>query len=308
MPNLAGAAGWLSRHRDLGPRYLAENTGGNASDTLRSYGLSSLLGLAAVGYIQATNVLLGPIKDNFSGISLITMPEAAELLRRSPRHLPLFCAVVSIGLAVLSLAWGVVLLVALPRGLGHLMLGSIWRPTYPLVLPTTIALIGGCVSTGALLGLHALGAARRSLRAVILDRGAPPYRCPRGSGLRRYPRHNALLRCCSVARHAVVSGGSSDRRWAIRASPHPPGCGQSAQRKLITRPLQVTPRTAISIQRVRFLRGSRSDWTSGFPGRDTTRKLHQLVSQVFDASRESSAGESSRRVNGVTSRDAATVR
>ena len=35
----------------------------------------------------------------------------------------------------MALAWGVVLLVALPRGLGHWLLGPIWRPTYPLVLP-----------------------------------------------------------------------------------------------------------------------------------------------------------------------------
>ena len=88
VPNLAGATEWLSRHRDLGPRYLAENTGGNAADTLRSYGVSYILGLAAVGYIQAAGVLMGPFKIIFFGISLITLPEAARLLRRSPRHLP----------------------------------------------------------------------------------------------------------------------------------------------------------------------------------------------------------------------------
>jgi hypothetical protein len=61
-----------------------------------------------------------------------------------------------------------VLLVALPRGLGHLVLGSLWLPTYPLVLPAIIAVLSGCATNGALLGLHALGAARRSLRAVII--------------------------------------------------------------------------------------------------------------------------------------------
>ena len=111
---------------------------------------------------------MGPIKIIFAGISLITLPEAARLLRRSPRQLPLFCAAVSTVLTLLALAWGAVLLVAMPRGLGHLMLGSLWRPTYPLVLPATLALMGGCAATGALLGLHALGAARRSLRVVIL--------------------------------------------------------------------------------------------------------------------------------------------
>ena len=164
----AAAAQWLSRHRDLGPRYLAENTGNNASAVLRSYGVSYILGLAELGYIQAANVLMGPFKIIYQGISLIAWPEAARLLRRSPRRLPLFCAAVSAGLTLLALAWGAVLLVALPRGLGHLMLGSLWRPTYPLVLPATLSIMSGCASTGALLGLHALGAARRSLRVVIL--------------------------------------------------------------------------------------------------------------------------------------------
>jgi O-antigen/teichoic acid export membrane protein len=167
VPSLAGAPEWLSRHRDLGPRYFAENVGGNATDTVRSYTLSYILGLAAVGYIQAANTLMGPFKIVYFGISLITMPEAAKLLRRSPRRLPVFCVAVSAALTVLALGWGVVLLVAMPRGLGHLMLGNLWRPTYPLVLPATLTTVAGCLTTGALVGLHALGAARRSLRAVI---------------------------------------------------------------------------------------------------------------------------------------------
>ena len=168
VPNLAGATKWLWRHRDLGPRYLAENTGGNASDTVRSYTISYILGVAAVGYIQAANTLMGPFKIIFFGVSLITLPEAARILRRSPRHLPLFCAVISIGLTLLALAWGALLLIAMPRGLGHLMLGSLWRPTYPLVLPATLSVMSMCATTGAVLGLHALGTARRSLRAAIL--------------------------------------------------------------------------------------------------------------------------------------------
>ena len=168
VPNPAGATQWLVRHRDLGPRYLAENTGGNAADTLRGYGVSYILGLAAVGYIQAAGVLMGPFKILFFGMGMITIPEAARILRRAPGHLPHFCAAVSAGLTLLALAWGAVLLVALPQGLGHLMLGSLWRPTYPLVLPATLFIMAMCATTGAGIGLHALAAARRSLRAVIL--------------------------------------------------------------------------------------------------------------------------------------------
>jgi hypothetical protein len=62
-----------------------------------------------------------------------------------------------------------VLLVALPRGLGHLLLGTVWKPTYPLVLPTALAIVGFCASAGPGTGLHALGAASRSLRASIIS-------------------------------------------------------------------------------------------------------------------------------------------
>jgi O-antigen/teichoic acid export membrane protein len=167
IPNLVGATEWLSRHRDLGPRYLLENTGGNLSVTLRTYSVSSILGLAAVGYMQAANTLMGPFTIILAGVSLITLPEAAKLMRRSPRHLPHFCAVTSVGLTLVAAVWGVVLLVALPRGLGQLMLGNLWRGTYPLVLLAVLAMMASCLTSGALLGLHALGAARLSLRYVL---------------------------------------------------------------------------------------------------------------------------------------------
>lgn len=168
VPRLSGTRTWLWQHRDLGPRYLAEGTSNSASTLLLNYGIGLILGLAAVGYVRAANTLMGPFLVIFFGMGLVTLPEAARVLRRSPQHLPLFCVLVSAGLALLGLAWGVVLLVALPRGLGNWMLGHLWRPTYPLVLPVTISIMGGCVSAGAGAGLHALGAARRSLRAMIL--------------------------------------------------------------------------------------------------------------------------------------------
>lgn len=169
VPSLVGATSWLVWHRDLGPRYLLENAGGNASDTARSYGISSILSLAAVGYIQAANVLMGPFKIIYFGMSMITIPEASKILRKSRRHLPLFCGAVSGGLTLLAVAWGAVVQVALPLGLGHLMLGNLWRPAYPLVLPTTLSIVAMCAGTGAGVGLHALGAARYSVRAALLS-------------------------------------------------------------------------------------------------------------------------------------------
>lgn len=168
IPKPSSTWSWVSRHRDLGPRYLVEGTANSGSTQLRNYGVGLIVGLAALGYVQAASTLMGPFMVIFFGMGLVLLPEAARILRRSPRHLLLFCGAVSVGLALLGLAWGIVLLVALPRGLGGLMLGRIWRPTYPLVLPATIQIMGGCASSGAGVGLHALGAARRSVRAMIL--------------------------------------------------------------------------------------------------------------------------------------------
>jgi O-antigen/teichoic acid export membrane protein len=168
LPSLVGARSWLVTHRDLGPRYLLENAGNNAGSTVQSYGVSSLLGLTAVGDINAASVLMGPFKIIYFGISMITIPEANKLLRRSPRQLPRFCVGVSIGLAALALAWAVVLVVGLPLGLGQIMMGSIWRPAYPLVIPTALSTLISCAATGAGIGLHALGAARRSVRSTLI--------------------------------------------------------------------------------------------------------------------------------------------
>lgn len=169
-PSLAAATNWLSAHRDLGPRFTAEGSASSVAGQLRGYGIDLILGLAAVGYIQAANTLMGPFRIVYTGMSMITLPEAARLLRRSPRRLPLYCGAVSTGFVLLGLAWGVALLVVLPRGLGHLMLHSLWQPTYPLILPATVSIMGMAgAGIGAGTGLHALGAARRSLRAMIIS-------------------------------------------------------------------------------------------------------------------------------------------
>lgn len=169
VPSLIGGTSWLIAHRDLGPRYLVENAGGNAAGTLQSYGISSLLGLTAVGVINAAGVLMGPFKIIYFGIGMITIPEGAKLLRRSPRQLPRFCVMVSLGLGALATAWAAVLLVGLPVGLGGLMMGSIWRPAYPLLIPTALSILASCAATGAAIGLHSMGAARHSMRSALIS-------------------------------------------------------------------------------------------------------------------------------------------
>ena len=167
LPSMSRALPWLVAHRDLGPRFLAENVGSNAASTVQSYAVSSILGLDSVGYMQAANVLMGPFRILSYGVGMMTIPEASRLMRREPPKAVRYCVALSAGQCALVVLWTAILLIALPLGLGHLMIGNLWHGTYPLVLPTALGVLAGCVSTGASTGLHAMGAAKRSMRLAL---------------------------------------------------------------------------------------------------------------------------------------------
>lgn len=169
VPRLDQTWKWLRDHRDLGLRYAAEGTANSGSLQLRGYGIGFMLGLAALGSVQASATLFGPMTILLFGMSLVAIPEGARVVRRSPRHLPLFCLLVSGALTAAAVAWGVILLVAAPLGFGAWLLGgSVWRLTYPLVLPQMLFVVGQGVGKGSEIGLHALGVSRRSLRVAVI--------------------------------------------------------------------------------------------------------------------------------------------
>jgi O-antigen/teichoic acid export membrane protein len=166
-PSLAWT--WELHHRDLGFRYLVENTANSGASQLSTYGLGAIAGLAAVGYVQATALLMGPFQVVLFGMSLVMVPEAARILRRSPRHLQLYCVLVGAGMAIMALAWAVLLLVVLPKSVAHLLLGrQLWRPAFRLLPAYALCVMGFCLIGGASAGLHALGVAKRSLRSMII--------------------------------------------------------------------------------------------------------------------------------------------
>ena len=177
VPKLSRSREWLSRQRDLGFRYLVEGTSYSAAGLLRNYGIGLILGLTALAHIQAANTLMGPFQVILYGMALAALPEAIRILNRSPRHMMLFCVTCSVGLALVALAWGVTIMVALPRGLGESLLGPIWKPTYALVFPTTLFMMGGCASAGAATYMRALGA-RAGACALRSSRQSPHSSVP----------------------------------------------------------------------------------------------------------------------------------
>ncbi|MGH3824497.1 MAG: hypothetical protein ACRDRA_16935 [Pseudonocardiaceae bacterium] len=172
LPRPGGAHRWLRHQRDLGPRYLVENVSISGSSLLRMYGLGAIAGLADVGAVRGADLLLGPFIAVMMGLSLVAVPEAARVLQRSPRRLPLFCLLLGGGQAGAALVWGFGLLFVLPNNVGQFLLGSVWPSASALIVPAILAVTIGSFFTAAIAGLRALGTARRSLRAQLLASAA----------------------------------------------------------------------------------------------------------------------------------------
>lgn len=167
LPWLSGIRGWLRQQSDLGSRYVVENVSNSGAAQLRMYGLGAIAGLVDVGALRGAELLLGPFLAVLMGFGLAAVPEAARVVRGSPRRLMRFCLFIGGGQAVAALTWGLALLVLLPEKIGRFLLGSVWEPAAALILPVTLSVAGAGFVAGATVGLRGLGAARRSLRARL---------------------------------------------------------------------------------------------------------------------------------------------
>ncbi|MEU6843868.1 hypothetical protein ABZ930_18515 [Streptomyces sp. NPDC046716] len=166
LPRVTRARGWLREQRDLGYRYLVENTCLSGASQVRAYGLGAIVGVSAVGAVRGAELLMGPFLAVLMGLSLVTVPEAARVLRQAPRRLGRFCLLLGGGQAVGALLWGTALLL-MPDRAGELVLGDVWTSASRLIVPITLGVAGAGLGTGAAAGLRALGAARLSLRSQL---------------------------------------------------------------------------------------------------------------------------------------------
>jgi O-antigen/teichoic acid export membrane protein len=162
---------WLRRHRDLGPRFFIENTVLGAGSHLHSVVVAATAGLAATGAIRGAELLIGPITALLMGVAQVAVPEAARSLRRGLDSLQRLCLALSCGLAAVSAAWAVTLLVVFPFGIGEMLLGTVWGDTRALVLAVTLSATAGCFHVGPSAGLRALGRADITMRCQIAASG-----------------------------------------------------------------------------------------------------------------------------------------
>ncbi len=171
VPAPARAARWLRSHRDIGPRFLVENVTLGASSSVRAYAVAGSSGLAAAGGVRGAEMLVGPVAALLMGISQVAVPEAVRWLARGRDAFLGVCRRLSLGLAAVSFAWGLVLLVVFPFGIGELLLGSVWEGTRELLPGVVLSVTFGTLAIGASAGLRALGRADRSMPTQFVASG-----------------------------------------------------------------------------------------------------------------------------------------
>jgi O-antigen/teichoic acid export membrane protein len=160
---------WLHEQRDLGPRFLVENVTLGASGSVRSYAVAGTSGLSAAGGVRGAEMLIGPVAALLMGISQVAIPEVARWLPRGRQGVRRVTAGISLGLASVSVVWGLVLLVVFPLGPGSLLLGDVWPAAQALLPAVVVSVTLGCTQVGPSAALRALGRADRSMRTQIFN-------------------------------------------------------------------------------------------------------------------------------------------
>ncbi len=168
VPRVWRALQWVRSHYKLSFRYLIENLSFSGASQLRSFVLGGVAGLAAVGQVRASEILMGPFLIVLMGISQVAVPEASRVFVRDARQLRRFCFRLGGIQATAAVAWGVILVTVFPLGPGQALLRELWRPTAELIPAVTLTVAAASFITAANAGLRAMGAARRSLRAQLI--------------------------------------------------------------------------------------------------------------------------------------------
>jgi hypothetical protein len=155
---------WWRGERDVAMPYAGEAVVTTGAGQIYLYGVAAIAGISAVAALRGAEVALGVLQVVLQGVQLTAVPRGVHTLRTSPDRLRSSVLSLGVMLATLSALWGTVV-VFLPDNVGSSLLGSTWPRAREVFAPMTLAYIAGSASAAASVGLRALAAAARSLRA-----------------------------------------------------------------------------------------------------------------------------------------------
>jgi O-antigen/teichoic acid export membrane protein len=167
LPRPQDTRRWLSRHRDLGPRYLVEFIARNAAQSGAMYATAAFAGLEAAGALRGAQVALGPLNVLNMGVTSPAIAESVRISRRSVRRMLRFVSILGVVLVTVFILWGVAMYFA-PDAVGRALLKRSWEPAHAVILPYTLVMAASGMLTAATVGLRAMAAARRSMRSRLI--------------------------------------------------------------------------------------------------------------------------------------------
>jgi O-antigen/teichoic acid export membrane protein len=167
LPRPTATRRWSLEHRDLLPAYIGETAAYILAGQLVLYAIGLVAGLAVVGALRGAQLLLGPLNVVVQGFYLVAVPEAVRVLKTSTRRFAELCLAAGLALAGVAIAW-TLFLVLLPDSVGQTLLGDVWPPAHSVLLAWGLSFAAINLGYGASIGLRALAAAPRTLRAAVV--------------------------------------------------------------------------------------------------------------------------------------------
>ncbi|GIH21836.1 hypothetical protein Aph01nite_01460 [Acrocarpospora phusangensis] len=161
------AGRWLREHRDLLPSYTVDFAARAGGRNLTLLAVGWVGGLPALAAIRAAEVLFGGLNVVLQAGYLVAIPQAVGAFRRSAAALRAAVFAQSGLLVLLSLGYSAVVLL-IPDAWGRALVGQTWSIAEDVLLAQALLYTGIAAITGPVVGLRALGDARRSAVVRLL--------------------------------------------------------------------------------------------------------------------------------------------
>jgi hypothetical protein len=166
LPDVVHALSWWREQRDLIPGHFGDFIIRNGAQKVGVYTVAAIAGLSATGAIRGMTLLLTPLIVFFQGLDPIKVPDAVRIVNRTPERLWRWSLRLSLAFTGVALAYAVAMLF-FPDSLGRILLKDTWNATAGLLFIGAIAYAGNAASNGAMVGVRALGDARRLFKARL---------------------------------------------------------------------------------------------------------------------------------------------
>ena len=166
LPDLVHASSWWRTQRDLIPGHFGDFIIRNGMQKVGVYTVAAIAGLSATGAIRGMALLLTPLTVFFQGLDPVKVPDAVRIVNRAPNRLWTWCVRLSLAFTGVAMAYAVAMLF-FPDSLGRVLLKDTWDATAGLLFIGALSQAGSAANTGAMVGVRALGNARRLFKARL---------------------------------------------------------------------------------------------------------------------------------------------